>query len=68
MPVANHSRVRLFARKRTNECNANAMRICERQVYASVCGGITRVSAQRWCVRAAYVTVYTRRADHSVIN
>lgn len=31
MPVANHSRVRLFVRKRTNECNANAMHICERQ-------------------------------------
>lgn len=65
MPVANHSRVRLFARKRTNECNANAMRICERQVHECVCGGITRISAHNYGVRAAYVTAV---ADHSVIN
>lgn len=58
MPVANHSRVRLFARKHTNECNVNAMHICEQRQgrCTNVCGGITYISAQCDGVWAAYVT------------
>lgn len=50
MPVANHSRVRLFARKRTNECNANAMHICERQIYECMRWDNAHFNAHWWMV------------------
>jgi len=68
MPVANHNRVRLFARKRTNECNANAMRICERQIHECVYmwWDNAHFNAQRWC--AGRIRYRRAAADHSVIN
>lgn len=63
---ANHSRVRLFARKRTNECNANATtHICERQVYECMRWDNAHFSATMVC---GPHTLPPRRADHSVIN
>lgn len=67
MPVANHSRMRLFAQERTNECSANATHICERQVYECMRSDNAHFSATMVC---GPHTLSPRRAaaDHSVIN